>query len=387
MKKLTALSICLISLLSIWAQKPAETRATAAAGQSLTTIPFELYGNLIYLKVNVNGSKPLWFDLDSGASGCVIDQRLAKQLRIKTEGKAAGTGAGKGTYDIIFAKNVTYDISGIKLKVENSYVIDLSSNITIMGRPLDGIIGYDFFARYVVLIDYDAGVLRLYDPQTFNYSGSGEIVPLTLKKKTPYITGKLKVAGREAADREFLIDTGSADAVDDDLIAESTAPKLEIIAGVGLGQEFRSTLGGIEWLQLGKLSVEKAFGVSGGRALLGGEVLRRFTVILDYSRGRMILEPNRYYKNGFVLDASGADLRFAPEGKQFKVHSVHKNSPAEEAGLREGDIITAIDGRASAAFSLDQVSKMFTKDGQEYRLSVRRNKDLLEFMIRLRKMF
>ena len=84
-----------------------------------------------------------------------------------------------------------------------------------MGRPLDGIIGYDLFDRYVVLIDYDAQVLRLYDSETYQYDAKGEISPISLKRKTPHFTGLLKVAGREAASREFLVDSGSGDAVDD----------------------------------------------------------------------------------------------------------------------------------------------------------------------------
>lgn len=382
MKRLIVLFVWLIFLLfplSAWAQKP-----PAGTGKSLASIPFELYGDLIYIKVSVNGSKPLSFNLDSGASGCVVDLTLAKRLGLKTEGKAAGTGAGSGTYEITFAKNVNYDISGFKLAVESSYVIDLSGNISIMGRPLDGIIGYDLFARYVVIIDYDSRVLRLYEPQTYGYSGSGEIVPIVLKKKTPYFTGKLKVAGREAADREFLIDTGSGDSVDDDLVAESTAPKLEIIAGVGLGQEFKSVAGPVEWLKMGKLSVENAFGVS-GRSMIGGQVLRRFRVIFDYSRGHMVLEPGRHYREAFAQDASGLNLRFEAGSKQFKIHSVHKNSPAEEAGLRVGDLITAINGRPASAFSLAQVWQMFTRDGKKYTLTVRRDKKLLKVRIPLRK--
>ena len=360
--------------------------ATAAAAQKpVATIPFDFYGNLPYLKAGVNGSKTVWFVLDSGASGCVIDKTWAGELGLKTEGKAAGTGAGKGTYEITYAKDATYDMPGTKLKVDSSYVIDLSSNHSQMGRPLHGIIGYDFFKRYVVLIDYEKHVIKLYEPATFNYTGTGETVPIVLKPKTPHFTGKLKVAGREAADREFLIDSGSGDAVDDDLIAESTAPKREIVAGVGLGQEFRSVMGPVEWLKMGKLSVENTFGVSGGKALIGGQVLKRFTVILDYSRNQMILEPNRFYSDVFTQDASGADLRLDTATKYFKVHSVQKNTAAEEAGLKEGDLITAIDGHPSSAFELARVWDLFSKAGRVHRLSLLRDKNKLKITIRLHK--
>jgi hypothetical protein len=367
-------------------QEITTTNSRSASIKSPTTIPFELSDNLIYLPVRVNGSKPLWFILDSGASGCVIDQTQAKLLALKTEGKAQGTGAGTGTYDLTYAKNVTFNLSGIETQIESSYVIDLSSNLSVEGREADGILGYDFFSRYVVMIDYDAMTLRLYDSQTYNYSGSGEIIPFTFKRKLPHITAKFKVAGREAADRDFLIDTGSADAADDDLIAQSTSPKIETIGGVGLGQEFKTVLGRAEWLKLGNFTIENTLGVSGGTGLIGGEVLHRFTVIFDYNRQRIILEPNRHLRDEFSVDASGADLRLAPESKSFRVHSVRKDSPAAEAGLRESDLITAIDGSPSTGFNLDQAQRMFTRDGREYLLSVRRGSEVLQVRMKLRKL-
>jgi len=334
----------------------------------------------------VNASKPLWFILDSGASGCVIDQTQAKLLGLKTEGKAKGTGAGAGTYDLTFAKNVIFKLSVIETQIESSYVIDLSSNLSVEGREANGILGYDFFNRYVVLIDYDAMILRLYDPQTYNYSGRGEIIPFTFKRKLPHITAKFKVAGHEPADRDFLIDTGSADAVDDDLIAQASSPKLETVGGVGLGQEFKTVLGRAEWLKLGSFTIENTLGVSGGTALIGGEVLHRFTVIFDYSRQQMILEPNRHFRDEFVSGASGADLRLVPESKIFRVHSVRKDSPAAEAGLREGDLIMAIDGSPTAEFNLDQAQRMFAQDGREYLLSVKRGSEPLQVKIKSRKL-
>ncbi len=396
--KLRPLLFCLICASSMQAQR-LETELSVKAGQqippansrvapdqSAKTIPFELNDNLIYLPVRVNGSKPLWFILDSGASACVIDQAQAKALGLKTEGKAKGTGAGAGTYDLTFAKNITYGLPGIETSIESSYVIDLSSNLSVEGREAAGILGYDFFSRYVVLIDYDAMIIRLYEPQTYNYSGRGEIVPFTFKRKLPHITVKLKVAGREPADRDFLIDTGSADAVDDDLIAQSSAPKLETVGGVGLGQEFKTVLGRAEWIKLGSFTIENTLGVSGGTALIGGEVLHRFTIIFDYSRQRMILEPNRHLRDEFIGGTSGIDLRLSPETKSFRVHGIRKDSPAAEAGLREGDFIVAIDGLPSTEFSLDQMQRMFSQEGQQYLLSVKRGSDLLQVKIKLRRL-
>jgi S1-C subfamily serine protease len=134
------------------------------------------------------------------------------------------------------------------------------------------------------------------------------------------------------------------------------------------------------------VTIENTPGVSGGTGLIGGEVLHRFTVIFDYNRQRIILEPNRHLRDESSVDASGADLRLAPESKSFRVHSVRKGSPAAEAGLQEGDLITAIDRTPSTEFNLDQAQRMFARDGREYLLNVRRGSELLQIRIKLRKL-
>jgi hypothetical protein len=92
-----------------------------------------------------------------------------------------------------------------------------------------------------------------------------------------------------------------------------------------------------------------AFASSDFGGVIGGELLRRFKVVFDYAHKRMILEPNAHLADRFDYDMSGIRLR--AEGadlKQLKVIRLVENSPAVEAGLREGDLISAIDGRPAA---------------------------------------
>jgi hypothetical protein len=362
------------------------TRANSASAsnQSLAIIPFELSDNLPYLQVRVNGSAPLRFILDSGAGVWVIDRSQAKTLGLKTEEQGKITGAGAGSVDVQYTKNVSFGLTGIETSVPNVALIDLSSLQASLGRKVDGIIGYDFFDRYVVEIDYDANIVRLFEPKTYNYSGNGEVIPITIKKKHAYVTAKMKLAGRESVPREYLVDSGSSDAVNDDLIAQSSAPKVEVVGGVGLGQEFKVILSRVERLQLGSIVFENTNGASGGQKI-GGELLHRFTVIFDYSRQRMVLEPNRHFRDGFVFDMFGGDLRFEPESKGFRVSSVYKNSPASEAGVKESDLITTIDAQPVLSFSLDQVRRMFAQE-KEYSLGIRRRSDMIRVNVKLRKL-
>jgi hypothetical protein len=262
----------------------------------LITVPLEFHEDMPYLKVRVNGGAPVWFILDSGASANVVDKGHCQSFGVTISGGRKGSGAGAGTVDFLFAKDVRYDVGELALQVDQSYAIDLSGIATPKDRKLAGLLGYDFLQRYVVAIDYQKSLLSVYDPKTYVYQGKGDSLPLTFQKKLPYLKGAIQVPGNRAtADREWLVDTGSGDTVNDELFARSTGPKHEITGGKGLGQEFRVVQATADRVDLGRYHFRELPGVSGGMKI-GGGILRHFTVVFDYPKQRMILEPNERYR-------------------------------------------------------------------------------------------
>lgn len=368
-------------------QIPSEPHSVAS--HSLATIPFELYGNQIFVRLRVNNSGPFWFVVDSGAGGWIVDRAHAVRLALHLEQETAqGTGAGSGTYNVSYVKNVTFSLSGFTISVPLIGVIDLSNTKSQIGRQIEGLIGYDFFEKFIVEIDYEAMLIRLFDPKNYRYSGVGESIPITVDRdaRNPFLAAEITVQGAAPQSRRLLIDTGSNDTVDDSFVSKSTGPQREIISGVGLGKEFRSTVGIVSRLRLGGVSFENVYAGAGGVPLVGGGILRRFTVIFDYAHERMVLEPNRHLKDTFPWDASGiVSLRLAESGK-FLINSVLQESPASEAGLREGDSIQSIDGLSSEHFTLQQVQGLFLRVGAEHRLTVRRGGKFLKIDIKLRSL-
>jgi hypothetical protein len=382
---------------SLKSQTPAKGNAAQVASDahsspaepSLATIPFELYGNQIFVRVRVNNSEPLWFVVDSGAGGWIVDHAHAIQLGLHLEQETAqGTGAGSGTYDVSYVKDVTFSLSEFKIPVPLIGVIDLSNNKSQVGRAIEGLVGYDFFEKFVVEVDYETRVIRLFDPKTYHYSGVGESIPIIVdtEARNPFLMAEITVPGSAPQSRKLLIDTGSNDALDDGMIAQSTGPRLEIVSGVGLGKEFKSIAGRVSRLGLGGVTFDDVGGGAGGVALIGGEILRRFTVIFDFAHAHMILEPNQHLKDTFLWDASGFSLRLVPESGDFLAHSVLQGSPASEAGLREGDVIRSIDGLSSQYLTLHQAESIFLRVGAEHRLTIQRGDQLLKLDIKLRKL-
>src|SRR4029453_13756898 len=91
----SALILCLAALLCLIFCAPAFcTDAHVRPGKSAITIPFELDDNLIYVRVSVNGSRPLLFILDTGPHS-IIHAKHARSigLKLKKIGQAGGIGA------------------------------------------------------------------------------------------------------------------------------------------------------------------------------------------------------------------------------------------------------------------------------------------------------
>ncbi|MBA3669833.1 MAG: aspartyl protease family protein [Sphingomonas sp.] len=338
------------------------------------TIPFRAVGSTVLLPVSVNGSEPGWFILDSGANSCVIAKDFANRLGLHPTSGGEATGAGKGTvpYDR-YEERVRFTVGGLPLECPKQHVIglDFSNQPEVIGTAIEGVLGTDFFSTYVIEIDYSRRVVRAFDPSGFSYTGSGARVPMTVNaKRLPYIEAVLTVDSRETATRPLLVDSGSQDAVDDDWVLRS-ANLRTATGGVGTGQPFQVRMGRFSKVEIGPFKLTDVPGGGGGVPLVGGEVLRHFTVIFDWPHRQLILEPSAGFA-GSLADSGtpGFGLRANRDGT-VRVEFVSTGAPAALAGLMEGDVITAVDGTPSAHFDFSQLSNLFRRD-RSYRLNVRR---------------
>jgi predicted aspartyl protease len=376
----------------------------SAGAPTSTAIPFELYENIIYVPVRVNGSRSLQFVIDTGAYYSALSDRTARELGLQpTSGEQAGLGSGEGGVKFWRAKNVSFVLGANEVRSDEVIVLSLNDVERVSGRAIDGILGADLFRRYVVDIDYAARRIWLFDPQTFANDRPGKTVALTLSG-VPLVKGSITLPGRQPVDGLFLIDTGSHGALG---LNRPFVEKNSLLGGlktvsssdVSVGGEWPKSVGRVQSLELGSFTIEQPVtdfsqAGSGQRSnamfsgVIGGAVLRRFEVTLDYSRDQMILEPNADLTKPFVDDASG--LILSGEGADFHAITVRRvlvNSPAAETGLREGDVITSIAEKAdSGGSSLAEVREMLRRPGRIYTLSIARGGQVLRLQIKTRQM-
>lgn len=290
-------------------------KARFTSGHSALNIPLEIDNNIILIKVSVNGSRPLRFIFDTGASHSGIDSQRAAELGLKSEGEARGTatgGAVQGTY----ATGVTLAVSGAEVPGQTVFLFPFP---TVPGFEFDGVVGYDFINEFVVEIDYLKKIMNLYNPRTFIYRGRGGIIPLALGDRTPLTPVTIIPPKGRPVRASLEVDTGA----DGTLVINAPFVKKHGLAsaianttesgGRGAGGEQKRIVGRIKAVRLGRFvfnnpPVALALDVIPGDTseendgVVGGEIFRRFTVILDYSRRRMILEPNKSFNDPFELE-------------------------------------------------------------------------------------
>lgn len=295
--------VALVSLLVCAAGHSADLSQTLAPGSSNSVVvSSEFRRGRAMVRARVNDSASMLFLLDSGFTINMISPEQAAALGLKRTGTITIVGiAGEEPADVF--EGVTLDFGG-NLTYTSRRIASLPSQNRRSARR-DGVLGSSFYRQFTIEIDYPEKRVVLHRPESFEYKGNGEIIPLRFRRSTAIVSAAILFTNQTPVSGDFEIDTGCDGGLclAHDFV-ERTGLEAKIAAGQrsarqGVGGEKRTREVRLPQLQIGKLIVERPTadlfeqGSPAGEGMaghIGVEVLRQFRVIFDYSQKRIILE-------------------------------------------------------------------------------------------------
>lgn len=392
-------------------------------------IHFEMINNLVIVPVRVNGVE-LLFLLDTGVRETVLfnvkkvdsitlmNTRLLKIKGINDEEihaiKSAGNTLKMGE---LVCNNHTVYVALNQNEHLSSY----------LGKEIHGILGYHFFKNFVVEILYHSELLRVYPRETYKRRWkSFEALPLSIRKGKPYV--KVKVNSRKV---NLLLDTGMSDSLwmfDVDVNSIQNFGYYEDFLGMTISGEITGKRSKVKTLDfVGKtfkdVKIAYPYKEQLPRELLaqkdragsiGSELLKRFTMVLDYGNERMYLKPNKWIDEPFYYNKTGIVLRQDGEAvkanmnnsilksleksnfvsyidlsyllsPEFVVDHVRKNSPADLAGLQKDDRLLEVNGTKTFRYKLKAINALFfDEENKRLELKVERQGKKLTKVIYLK---
>lgn len=392
-------------------------------GADKTVIKFQLINNLIFIPVVIN-NVPLTFLLDTGVTETTIFSLENKEMSLQNLEKMNFAGLGSSTSiegfksdhnTAVIAKNFINTSCALFIILDQD--INISSHV---GIPVHGILGYHFFKDHPVLINYQNKTITVFkNEKDFKKKvKSYEEVRLSIEKNKPYIQADVFFSHQNSEKSKLLIDLGNSDALwlfpVHNAMLQNKKSSVNDFLGRGFNGDIfgkRSRIFSLELLNFKFLkpiiaipdavAIQHVNMVPDRKGSVGGEIMRRFTVGIDYSGKKMYLRKNNDYDDDFHFNMSGLDFEqtgvewqkdvLTLESKVrndaamqenvinsniqyrfvlkpvFAIAGVRSNSPGEWAGLKKGDKIISINGKKSSELSLQKILEMMKSgEGKSY---------------------
>ncbi|MES1214759.1 MAG: aspartyl protease family protein [Bacteroidota bacterium] len=376
---------CLAICVSILSGMPlaAQEEFIEPPSRFITRIPFtQLTGGIVIIRAQLNNiADTLNFILDTGSSGISLDSTTVDYLQLKPVATDRTIRGIAGIRKVPFLFNQKLHFPGLTVDSLDFHVNDYAILTSVYGERIDGIIGYSLINRYIIKINYDSLKIDLCSKGTIRYPRGGYLLkPLigTLPSQTVRVRDEITVSNR------FLYDMGagvclmfSRDFINDSQLIRKNR-KLWVKEGEGVGGKVDMMATVINEVKLGPYRFKTvpvhifddeynvtSYPYLGG--LIGNDILRRFNVTLNYEKRDIYIVPNSHFNDPFDYSYPGIELYMI--NGLIIIGDVAKGSPAEYAGLKEGDQVLAI-------------NKDFSQNLNSYKVALQAPNSKVKFIIR-----
>jgi Aspartyl protease/PDZ domain len=234
-------------------------------------------------------------------------------------------------------------------------VVPLELQSKIDRQPLDGLLGYSLFSDLYFALDYPNHRLVLSKSWPKNLPPVRAQLPITERSGVPFVP--ITVQGKPF---EVMVDTGANDSFHlppaaVKALTWKVAPRPGFMLAVagGTSREHIARLAGA--LALGPLRQKQpVVGLSEGPATIGLGLLHSSCLVFHEDEEKLWLcSTQKKLPLAAPVRTVGLSLFADPAG--WQVAGIIPHSPAEAAGIGEGDLVTAIEGRPARAWTPDQI--------------------------------
>jgi len=398
-KKQFCFFLCLLFNCFLYLRTFAQEEFIPAPSHLISSFPFTTFtGGVVIVKAQLgNYPDSLNFLLDTGSGGISLDSLTCVRLKIPTEPSDKTIRGIAGIRLVNFVYNQTLHMGGLTIDSLDFHVSDYDILSSVYGDKIDGIIGYSFFSRYIVKIDYDSNKVYVYTKGYMKYPKGGFLFRPSIVN-LPVQSARV----RDGADisARFYFDTGaglcllfSSDFVADSAILNVKKKPVPTQAeGLGGKTDMKLTtvkefkLGPYRFRNVPAFIFDDEYNVTSYPSLaglIGNDILRRFNIYLDYERRDFYLLPNSHFRDPFDYSYSGLGLYW--ENGVIRVGDIMKGSPAEKAGFKEDDIVLAVNNNFSG--NLQSYKTMLQNVGEKVKFIVKRPTGLVELNLKIRSIF
>jgi tetratricopeptide (TPR) repeat protein len=282
------------------------------SGAENTEVPFRL-GNdrRPYIKVTVNGFDAN-FVVDTGSGFTVLSREAATRFNVREiarGGNSQGIG-GDGRFPIVYGLIKTLQIGDTRIKTVPCFVRPFHGDRDRSAEDrADGFIGLSVLAHFLTELDYEASVIRLdrsVDREPLQPAADVTVVPFRTTQNG-LISIEAELDGSHSINT--ILDSGASSTV----VSSAAIKRLNLRDSIIKGQNVRvvgaaGIANNVELvfihncrvadlhqsnmralvLDFGAINETSGFEQS---AILGGDFLRHFRVTIDFSRGKLGLQP------------------------------------------------------------------------------------------------
>jgi hypothetical protein len=323
-------------------------------GSGRIAVPAQIIGSHFVVETKWDKHGPWRFLVDTGSSVTIVSTDFANRYRTKDQPVALSSvrvRSADGSVAVLPALTVRR-IGLNEAAFENVEVLvkDLADVSAHLGVRIDGILGFPLFRNTVFSLDYPRSQLVLLPPnEAQNLPGS--TIKFNNSRRTPLIPVQIGSTTLVA-----LIDSGS----DGPLLLNpfglnltyATTPRPGGTIGTLVGNRTQEIGRLADALTIGSHVIEQPIvDLTDQLSSLGAEVLRNFTVTFDQSRNQVTFHRDDVSPIRMPPRRS-TGLAFSKGPTYWRVVSVVPGSPADQAGVQPGDLVTRVNGESIANWPL-----------------------------------